>query len=298
MCWKYPPTADRDVLRPADRDAHHQPSIRVLSRFGCRPPRSLTSEPRRPAARKPPDACHRVDRVCCRSGKTHHAGRFTDAQTPRNPPRIVAFIAAGLVLPVGDLCVESTSVANCSAPGPGTQAQPFCTVQAAADVVRRGQTCISQPRNPNGRVVRQVQAGDGRQRRDRRRRDRLADLAVRTVSGSRRTSRSAGSSSRSPTVRRSAWMPAAAAPRSPGTPSSGSRTAASCKINAKPGCPGRRRRRRRQPGNVWNILIDQQPSELITHVSLRPLFHEREAAPSLRTAPTEPFDATIARPWE
>ncbi|MFB6893209.1 PKD domain-containing protein [Kitasatospora sp. NPDC056327] len=38
------------------------------------------------------------------------------------------------------LYVDNTRYGNCSDTGPGTQAQPFCTVQAAADIVEPGQT--------------------------------------------------------------------------------------------------------------------------------------------------------------
>lgn len=62
-------------------------------------------------------------------------------------------IAAGLavnapafaVTPAGTIYVNNASGANCSDSGTGTQAQPFCKIQEAVDVVTAGQTVIVEP---------------------------------------------------------------------------------------------------------------------------------------------------------
>jgi hypothetical protein len=59
-----------------------------------------------------------------------------------------ASVAAAVLIPSGSfadaapapLYVNNASGANCSDAGPGTAAQPFCTIQAAASVVTAGQT--------------------------------------------------------------------------------------------------------------------------------------------------------------
>lgn len=52
----------------------------------------------------------------------------------------VIFPAVAAADPATTLYVNNTSGANCSDSGAGTQTQPYCTVQAAADVVNPGQT--------------------------------------------------------------------------------------------------------------------------------------------------------------